>query len=95
MEIIDLNKLPIFHFLKELRVTNFHLKSIESDNSKSTCYIKNLDLEFDLNPFIVANCNLDLFINNNNYAKHYNTTEFAQTVKWEQKIRYNGVLIAS
>lgn len=79
---IEKTDYPLFHFLKELRVTNFHLKSIIPGNSKSRAYSQSLDKEIEMNPFIIADCNIKLFESNTNYSKHYKASNFHETVNW-------------
>lgn len=79
---IEKTDYPLFHFLKELRVTNFHLKSIIPGNSKSIAYSQSLDKEFEMNPFIISDCNIKLFEGNTNFNKHYKTSDFSETVNW-------------
>lgn len=85
---IDKTDLPILHFLKELRVTNFHLKTFTPKIVKGKLVLvntttgeKNLG-EFEVEHFIIENCNLDLFSENYNYKKYYSSLEFEKTVEW-------------
>lgn len=92
---IESSDIPLLHFFKELRVTNFHLRSISPntikdkyvmcDKSSSTTDSE----EFEIESFIISDCNISLFSQNNNYLRNYNSTEFRETIYWvaeQQKI---------
>lgn len=83
---------PLFHFLKELRVTNYHLKSFKVNQEKIEFSIVNStnetksetkdEFKFDLEIFTISDCDKMLFESNNNYNRFYSTTEFTETIKW-------------
>jgi hypothetical protein len=88
---IENTDLPILHFFKELRVTNFHLKSSNSHKITGRAVIVNSitnernSEEFDVNNLVIENCSIDLFTDNKNYVKYYNSAEFKETVKWVEE----------
>ncbi len=97
--VIDKTDYPLFHFFKELRVTNFHIKTFMPNNIKGTAKIVNrttgkttLKDLIDIVNFIIEDCNLKLFSDNENYKRHYATEEFKKTVEWvEQNQRIWGI----
>ncbi|HKR07085.1 MAG TPA: hypothetical protein VJY62_20780 [Bacteroidia bacterium] len=38
--------------------------------------------EFEVENFIIDNCNIALFESNSNYSKFYKTQEFEKTIEW-------------
>ncbi len=95
---IEKSDIPLFHFIKELRVTNFHLQSIKHSSVinkfviyNSTSDITNQD-EYEMENMIISNCDISLFENNKNFARHYDTFEFKKTIEWvEEKQRIWGI----
>ncbi|MCF8256683.1 MAG: hypothetical protein K9J06_03970 [Flavobacteriales bacterium] len=85
--IIDKTDLPLLHFFKELRVTNFHIKTFNYGTTEGETVLIGSDgvvgkETYPSSYFIIADCNLNLFTDNLNYKKHYNSHEFERTVEW-------------
>lgn len=85
---IENSNLPILHFFKELRVTNFHLKTFNPTHIKGTFLVYNSTTgiinpnHYEAEHYIINDCNTTLFADNNNFLKHYNTQEFITTIEW-------------
>ncbi len=96
-ENISIEKLdyPLFHFIKELRVTDFHLKTLTRTEStiKITFVSGKTSMPlFEYRILIIDNCNIDLFRGNKNYTRHYATKEFQTTVRLvNQMQRVSGI----
>ncbi len=79
---------PLLHFFKELRVTNFHIKSfktslVEKKMIWSGVYYPNdQEYEFIHSFLIIENCNIELFTSNKNFIKYYNHFAFHSTINW-------------
>lgn len=95
---IENTDFPLFHFLKELRVSNFHLKTFTPKKVAGKAVLLNSisgeisSEEFEVKHFIIENCHLDLFTSNRNYQKYYSTSEFQTTVAWvDEKQKVWGI----
>lgn len=85
---IDNLDLPLLHFFKELRVTNFHIKSfipsIQSTNMTwpGVNYPDDRPYEFQYKFLTIDNCDLCLFKDNNNYNNFYKNDTFHSVINW-------------
>lgn len=85
--IIDKTDLPLLHFFKELRVTNYHIKTFKYGTTEGETVLIGSEgvigkEKYPSSYLIIADCNLNLFSDNFNFMKHYDTTEFEKTVEW-------------
>ena len=89
---IEKTNIPLLHFFKELRVTNFHIKTFVPNTIKSTVLLTNKEEvtneNFELELFVIENCDIELFFSNFNYIKYYSSVEFEQIVNWVNKNQY-------
>lgn len=85
---IDNLDVPLLHFFKELRVTNFHIKSFSPVIQSTTMtwpgvnYPEDKPFEFEYKFLTIGNCNIELFRNNQNYSRFYNNDAFHKVIDW-------------
>jgi hypothetical protein len=79
---IDNTDIPLLHFFKELRITNFHIGTFNSTNIENSVRFLDSDIIVNTSHLIIQNCDIELFQNNNNYKNRYSSDEFHKTINW-------------